>query len=154
MVIIAPAFSYNYEYAEIFMKISRNKGLDKYVDIRVKDLNLREKICVYKSSSMFLYPSLVPSAIDPPLTVLEAMSVGAKVLAYPYSSSLAYILKDGYNGYTFKSLRELFAKLVDVLNSRDNAVRINAMETIRNYFSLEKLEQQLKILHGTLMEST
>jgi glycosyltransferase involved in cell wall biosynthesis len=66
----------------------------KGISIEVRDLGLEEKRSLYLSSDVFLYPAVSPAAIDPPLTVLEAMSCGCTVVASD-TQSLPTILSPG-----------------------------------------------------------
>jgi len=99
LLIFAPTNSENISrYQEIGARIKK-LNLTNRVKIEVKDLSENEKSLAYGGSDIFLFPSIDhATAIEPPLTVLEAMSSGLPVISNNVSS-ICEMINDGLNGY-------------------------------------------------------
>jgi glycosyltransferase involved in cell wall biosynthesis len=81
---------------------------DKVKFVSVKDIRL-----FYSSLDLLVYPVEREGAIEPPLTLLEAMSCGCPVAAYRNVITSQLVL-DGHNGFLFSSpenLAEVIGKL-------------------------------------------
>jgi glycosyltransferase involved in cell wall biosynthesis len=81
---------------------------DKVRFVSVKDIRL-----FYSSLDLLVYPVEREGAIEPPLTLLEAMSCGCPVAAYRNVITSKLVL-DGHNGFLFSSpenLAEVIGKL-------------------------------------------
>jgi glycosyltransferase involved in cell wall biosynthesis len=53
-----------------------------------------------QAADVVLLPFALPEAVEPPLTLLEALACGAVVLATP-SANRSGIVRDGYNGFVY-----------------------------------------------------
>jgi len=86
--------------------------LDDMVKIYAYDLTEEEKYEVLKESDVFLYLALSNVAIDPPLTILEALAAGCCVISTPVQS-IPFILK--HAGGIVLPFRDLAIKLSEAL---------------------------------------
>jgi mannosyltransferase len=83
---------------EILAKVSAF-NLRRNIKIKVKDLSEIEKCIIYSASDLFLFlPLKSGEAIEPPLTVLEAMSCGLPVISSNVAS-ISEIITDKIDGY-------------------------------------------------------
>jgi glycosyltransferase involved in cell wall biosynthesis len=99
---------------------------DKVRFVSVKDIRL-----FYSSLDLLVYPVEREGAIEPPLTLLEAMSCGCPVAAYRNVITSKLVL-DGHNGFLFSSpenLAEVIGKLARGELDME-AVSENARKTI------------------------
>jgi glycosyltransferase involved in cell wall biosynthesis len=69
---------------------------------RVKFIVVKDIRLFYSSVDLLVYPVEREGAVEPPLTLLEAMSNGCAVAAYKNMITSKLIL-DGYNGFLFSS---------------------------------------------------
>jgi len=109
---------------------TKAKKLNLMANIRIKVENLSEKKkhIVYVASDLFLYPSLDPTgAIEPPLTILEAMASGLPVISNDLPSARE-IIHDGINGY-----------LVSIRDEQDTGLAEKISELIGNSEIITKL---------------
>jgi glycosyltransferase involved in cell wall biosynthesis len=122
-------------------------------------LNEKEKAMLYNTADAFILPfdTKLKSykhvfVIDPPITMLEAMSCGVPVIA-PDVFSIPKIIKDGYNGYV-TSLGD-FGMIDDVLyhlsKEKVEEASINARNTILNEFSYEKTALKMKRIYEGIL---
>jgi glycosyltransferase involved in cell wall biosynthesis len=122
-------------------------------------LNEKEKAMLYNTSDAFILPfdTKLKSykhvfVIDPPITMLEAMSCGVPVIA-PDVFSIPKIIKEGYNGYV-TSLGD-FGMIDDVLyhlsKEKVEEASINARNTILNEFSYEKTALKMKRIYEGIL---
>jgi len=103
-------------------------GLSKVVAVTAKNLGENDKRVLFTKSHVFLYPALRESAIDPPLTVLEAMSYGLCVIA-TNAQSIPHILENR-RGVLIRKHRltvDLYEKLSMLLNSSELVKQCSAM---------------------------
>ena len=137
-----------------------NRFLDKgNIVLRKGILNENEKVMLYNAADAFILPfdAKLESykhvfVIDPPITMLEAMSCGVSVMV-PNGFSIPKIIKEGYNGYVtslgdFKGIDKLLKCL---LEEDTKKAGINARKTILNGFSCEKVALRMeRIYEGVL----
>lgn len=132
---------------------------NKNVILKNEILNESQKALLYNAADAFILPFSKKMnfykhvfVIDPPITMLEAMSCGISVIA-PDVFSIPKIIKNGYNGHItslgdFKMIDEI---LHNLLKEDDKEVTINARKTILNDFSYEKTALRMeKIYEGVL----
>jgi glycosyltransferase involved in cell wall biosynthesis len=102
---------------------------------KVKLVSVKNVRLFYSSVDLLVYPVKREGAVEPPLTLLEAMSCGCPVAAYKNVVTSKLIL-DGYNGFLFSSTEGL-AKVIDNLMREEldmEVVAKNAQRTIvENY---------------------
>lgn len=58
----------------ILNKLITKMGLKDNIAIRVKDIEEQEKVLIYNMADIVMYPAVEFVAIDPPLSLLEAMA--------------------------------------------------------------------------------
>lgn len=80
------------------------------LEVRLQDLNEEQKTAVYNAADVVLLPFAERAAVDPPLTLLEAMACGAVVAVSPAANQAA-VVQDGTNGLVIGTLGELGARL-------------------------------------------
>jgi len=94
--------------------------LSEIVVVTAKNLGEDDKQKLFTESHIFLYPALRESAVDPPLTVLEAMSYGLCVIATNVQS-IPCILKS-HRGVVIRRHRltlDLYEKLSMLLSNNE-----------------------------------
>ena len=132
---------------------------DNNVVLRKDILSEDQKALLYNAVDAFILPfsrTLMSYKhvfiIDPPITMLEAMSCGVPVIA-PDVFSIPKIIKNGYNGYItplgdFKTIDEI---LHDLSKENNKELSINARKAILNDFSYEKgALRMMQIYEGVL----
>ena len=83
---------------EILAKASVRSDLLQNIEINVRNLSEIEKTMIYSASDLFLFPPLKSGeAVEPPLTVLEAMSCGLPVVSSDVTS-IAEVITDKVDG--------------------------------------------------------
>lgn len=140
--------------AETFRK-TKLANLAQTIKIYAKDLTDIEKTTIYNAADVFLFPCFVTkTAIEPPLTVLEAMASGAAVVV-PKVSSLSEIITDNRNGFLFvtKDYDALADKLVNILVEPKLRIEVsqNARQTIDEKVSLLIAGATLVELHRSVL---
>jgi glycosyltransferase involved in cell wall biosynthesis len=148
-------------HAQKIWQLAKNNGMEKNMILRTESLNEEQKALIYNAADVLILPFSGAmglhkhvAVIDPPITILEAMSCSVPVIA-PEMLSIPDIIKDGYNGFIippgdFKLLGERISELIENKNMR---IRIgkNARETILNEFSYEKVAFEMKeVYEGVL----
>ena len=142
-LIFTPSFRYNEMHAVKIRSIAESIGLGKHVSIFVRNVDEYEKPFVYNLADLFLFPALEPTAIDPPLTVLEAMACGVPIVA-SHIQSIPYIVKNGENGFLLQNIEYLkeILKSVESMCQLKN-VRKKARETIIRKFDFNHVKRSL-----------
>jgi len=118
----------------------------------------KEKAILYDAADVFILPfdAKLQSykhvfVIDPPITMLEAMSCGVPVIA-PNVFSIPKIIKDGYNGYvTPLGDFERINNISFLSKEEIEEAGINARETILNAFSYEKVAFKMKEVYEEVL---
>lgn len=100
LIIATTPTAVNAEGARRLLRVSKRQGTEGNLRLIIKNLTERERVLLYNSSKVFLF---VPSsehvrAIEPPMTVMESLSVGVPVLATDVLS-IDEVLIDGVNGF-------------------------------------------------------
>ena len=135
--------------------IFRNKN----VILRREILEEKQKALLYNAADAFILPFSKKMKsykhifiIDPPITMLEAMSCAVPVIA-PDVFSIPKIIKNEHNGYItplgdFGLVEEI---LYNLLREDNKEIGINARKAILNNFSFEKAALRMKeIYEGVL----
>lgn len=133
----------------------------KNVTIRVKSLREYEKVMVYNASDVLMFPfggevSRHRIVIDPPLTVLEAMSCGKPVIASKILS-IPFIIRDEKNGFlvepdNFKLFKQKVIEIAEGCYDTKNIGK-NARETIIKNFSPKDIAQKVKDVCREVIEN-
>jgi len=156
LLIFTPESNSNIKRAhEIFRKAEILSLADR-VKVYVKNLSEKEKRSIYAASDIFFFPeSGSRTAVEPPLTALEAMASGVVVFA-PKLSALSEIIANDENGFLFETNDStiLSNKLADLLTDRDLRLKIfqNARQTILNKASLATAGKEMIRLQKSLLE--
>lgn len=140
--------------AEIFRK-TKSANMTQNIKIYAKDLTDIEKTTVYSAADVFLFPCFVTkTAIEPPLTVLEAMASSAAVVV-PKVSALSEIITDNRNGFLFvtKDYDALADKLANVLVETKLRIKVsqNARQTIQEKASLLATGATMVEIHRNML---
>jgi glycosyltransferase involved in cell wall biosynthesis len=107
---------------------------------KVKFVNASDIRYLYASSDILLYPVDRKGAVEPPLTVLEAMSCSCVVAAFR-TPAVQSLIKEYENGFLFSNSEEL-SQLIDLLSTRSldtETIGENARKTIVENFSARNL---------------
>jgi len=81
----------------IMRLILKKYNLSKVVAVSAKNFGEEDKSKILAESHVYLYPSLCEGAMDPPLTILEAMTYGLCIVATKVQS-IPYIVGYGKRG--------------------------------------------------------
>jgi len=76
------------------------------VSVNLEDLTEERKVLLYSAADVVLLPFTAPVAVEPPLTLLEAMACQAAVAVAP-SANCSNVVSDGINGVQYDSTLEL-----------------------------------------------
>jgi glycosyltransferase involved in cell wall biosynthesis len=80
------------------------------VDVRMQNLDDGDKLAWLRAADAVLLPFVAPEAVEPPITLLEAMACGATIVASP-AANRSGLIQSGVNGYVFHSPDE-FARIL------------------------------------------
>jgi glycosyltransferase involved in cell wall biosynthesis len=140
LLVVAPTNDYNTVRADQISKKSAQYGLARNVIVRVRNLSEREKAIVYNAADLFVFPSLDAStAIEPPLTVLEAMACGLPVLSNDIAS-VTEIIEDNVNGFVIPFRNSEEQRVTEaVLMLLRNQRRLNAVSACARRYISEKM---------------
>jgi glycosyltransferase involved in cell wall biosynthesis len=126
---------YNIEWAKEHTRHAEESAIPMTTNLR--DLSEVEKVVVYNAADVVLLPFTAPVAVEPPLTMLEAMACQAIVAAAPFANRSA-ITNNSINGTTYETPDQLAERLVFVANmSRQERVRMayQARQDMIQYYS-------------------
>ena len=131
------------------------------VILRKEILSEEQKALIYNAADVFILPFSKKMnsykhvfVIDPPITMLEAMSCGVPVIA-PDVFSIPKIIKSGYNGY-ITSLGD-FGGVDTILHhlskeeDKEDGITANTRKTILDDFSYEKAALRTKRIYEVLL---
>jgi len=96
-VVFSQAFKDYQTMLNLTRSILDKYGLRKVASVPAKDLGEKDKQILFTGSHIFLYPALCESAVDPPLTILEAMAYGLCIVATKVQS-IPYVVGYGKRG--------------------------------------------------------
>lgn len=101
--------SYNVSWAEQHVQRAVERG---QVPVRVQLLDLTDddKTQVFSAADVVILPFTAPVAVEPPLTLLEAMACETLPLVAPFANRSGIVLH-GVNGYTYDSVENLVRTL-------------------------------------------
>lgn len=83
------------------------------VSVEPRDLSEEQKIALYCAADVVLLPFSAPVAVEPPLTLLEAMACQATVAVAP-AANRSQIVANRWNGIAYSSPEELAQRLVQL----------------------------------------
>ena len=137
----------------------RNALCDNNIILRREILSEKSKALLYNAVDAFILPfsrTLTPYnhvfVIDPPITMLEAMSCGTPVIA-PDAFSIPKIIKKGINGYItplgdFKKVNDILHLLSE---EGSKEVCMNVRKTILSDFSCKATALRMKQIYGDVL---
>jgi len=139
------------KYSLMLNKYIKNPKLSNYITC-LGASNAVEK--TYNMLDLVVVPLVDEAAVDPPLTLLEAMSCGKGVIASKIGD-IPKIIKDGENGYLVSpgNVDELYKKLELVVTRQKTLDKIgnNARKTILEKFSSKIVAKRHFELYSGLM---
>jgi len=136
-------------------EMAQKMNLNGNVICYTKSLRNEEKVELYSNADVVIFPFEGFMGIDPPATLLEAMSCG-KIVVASRIQSMPYIIKDGFNGILVDPLtpEKLAEQLKFTLTSEEaKKMGANARETILQHFSKEKVTQKLLRMYKEVSHS-
>jgi len=97
---------------------------------------------IYSSVDVLVYPAEREGSVEPPLTVLEAMSSETTVVVYRNVITSRLII-NGFNGFLFSGPEDLTKTLQSLISDRFSSRDIakNARETITKYYGFSILRR-------------
>ena len=116
--------------------------------VRLKDLTDEQKSQVSSAADVMLFPFTAAVAIEPPLTLVEAMASGAIVVAAPFANQSG-LVRDGENGIAVLSNGELGAVLARIRGfspAQRAALGDAARETAISRFSVASATAEMERL--------
>jgi len=155
LAIYAPSSIQNRRIAIRLDKLLTNSRINHHV--MVLNLSETDKVMVYNASNVIIFPFLkeIPGiiAVDPPLTILEAMACEKIVLA-SRTLSVSDIVQDQENGFLMEpgDFQAFRTKLEYVLNKYDKLkhVGVNARKTICRGFTSKVADTVLDVYQSIL----
>ena len=91
-------------------------GSEKDIEVaRSRALTDNEKAAWFQAADAVLVPFTAPVAVEPPLTLLEAMACGTAVVVTPHGNQ-SQLVENGQNGMLYETPAELSARLRDVFS--------------------------------------
>ena len=116
LAVFAPVSTHPYNVVWAEQHVARaSAGSAVPVTVQLRDLREDEKHLLYSAADVVLLPFAAPVAVEPPLTLLEAMACGATVAAAPAANRSA-VVEDGANGTTFDTPELLGARLGELFD--------------------------------------
>ena len=103
-----------------------------------------EVIKVMKNSELFIFASTREEGWG--VVLPEAMASGCFVIANIYAGSTRFLVKNGYNGYTYKNRKQFEKRLKQYNNlsiEQKNKIRLNAINTIKDTWNPEVAASRL-----------
>lgn len=134
-----------YYFEDLRRYVNRN-NLDDYVFACLKNLSETEKICLFNSSDVFLYPFHTRlcgySVVFPPIVLLESMSAGLSVVSggLPYLDNL---IQDNENGTIIDDTisEKLFTEAIVKAITNKKKISKNGRLTIEKSFSIKHVSK-------------
>jgi len=154
LLIFAPKFYYNEAFKRGILLTAKSFNIERNVSLFVDNLEDKEKRAAFSLADVFLFLAQQPTAVDPPLTILEALTCGVPVIAYNMPSLL--FIKNAENSFLIEDINELYQVLKDItINSRkNNYLKQEAKEAITQKFSPEKVIEELFRLYANIYKES
>lgn len=138
--VFAPVATHDYNIAWADDNVRRAaQGSTFPVSVNLKDLTEERKTLLYSAADVTLLPFTAPVAVEPPLTLLEAMACQSAVAVAPYANR-SRVVDDGVNGVLYDSDLELATCLKRLFNLGPlgrEALGQSARATIARGYSFE-----------------
>lgn len=148
--VFAPAAThgYNHAWSETVRQALRDIP-NVAVDVAMQDLSEAEKAAWFQATDVLLVPFEGQVAVEPPLTLVEAMACGAVILGSPQSNQ-SQLVQSGSNGFVYQTPGEMAACLVNVFQDYETA-QIEAMRSMGIRTAVE--QHSLGALSETLLQA-
>jgi glycosyltransferase involved in cell wall biosynthesis len=120
-------------------------------EVRLCDISPVEKRQWFQAADVVLLPFAAPVAVEPPLTLLEAMACGAAVLV-SQEANRSNLVHSGENGFTYHTQVEMVRQLETLLRAPARAreeLGVRAREIVVERHSLEAAAGAAKHLWST-----
>jgi glycosyltransferase involved in cell wall biosynthesis len=114
------------------------------VSIQQKDLSTQEKVALYQGASLVIIPFQGPVAIEPPLTLLEAMACEALVAVSEHANR-SKLVSPTKTGFLFSSARDLADTIIRVAGKNGNFTEIKqeARKTVVEQYSFPTISKRI-----------
>jgi glycosyltransferase involved in cell wall biosynthesis len=151
LLIIASESERNIQRALQILEKVRNLNLRNNVRLIIKNLSDSEKSMIYNASDVFLYPSLASShVIEPPLTIIEAMSCGLPVISSRVSS-VDNIITNRVEGIIAEDISQFSERIPSLLADRELMMRLSSnarRSAIKNTSLISSCNKLLEAYNG------
>lgn len=134
--------SYGYRYVLNVV----GSGFDKVIEnVNYYGEIDREKLMTFLSyNELFIFPSTREEGWG--VVLAEAMAAGCFIIANINAGSTRYLVRDGFNGFTYKNRKQLVKKLNKYLElsiDQRNKIRQNAIHTIKKTWNSKVAAERL-----------
>jgi glycosyltransferase involved in cell wall biosynthesis len=116
------------------------------VRVQLRDLDERQKVAAYSAADLVLLPFSAAVAVEPPLTLLEALACEAVVALAPHANR-SQIVSDRVNGLCYETPEQLAAGLTwlhGLSAERRTALGQRARAHIVEHYSFAAAAQALR----------
>ncbi len=145
----APVATHDYNIAWADDNVRRAaQGATIPVSVTLEDLTEERKVLLYSAADVVLLPFTAPVAVEPPLTLLEAMACQAAVAVAP-AANRSNIVSTDVNGMLYDSSLELatcLKRLFDMGPLGRRALGRAARATIDHRYSFEATARAIEAL--------
>ena len=146
-VVVAPRFRDDLLKLNLLLRMAFREGIERNLQIIYTRLSTEEKVSLYSNADIILFPfsKSYKGAVDPPLTLLEAMACGGLIVATNVLS-IPWIIRNRYNGFICPDHAQMFSTIKEVLmltDMRKSLIRNRAVETIQKRFSSAVIRNQI-----------
>jgi glycosyltransferase involved in cell wall biosynthesis len=114
LAVFAPVGTHPYNLAWAAGHVRRAvAGSALPVSVELRDLSEEQKIALYCAADVMLLPFNAPVAVEPPLTLLEAMACQATVAVAPEANH-SQIVANRWNGIAYRAPEDLGQRLIQL----------------------------------------
>ena len=156
LAVFAPVGTHPYNLAWAAGHVRRAvAGSALPVSVELRDLSEEQKIALYCATDVVLLPFSAPVAVEPPLTLLEAMACQATVAVAP-AANRSQLVANRWNGIAYSSPEELARHLVQLHTLGapvQRALGVAARASVVEQYSFAAVAQVLAGLWRELGES-
>jgi glycosyltransferase involved in cell wall biosynthesis len=153
LAIFAPVGTHPYNLAWAAGHVRRAAALSTLPEsIEPRDLDEEHKIALYCAADVMLLPFSAPVAVEPPLTLLEAMACQATVAVAP-AANCSQIVADRWNGMAYSSPDDLARRLAELHTTSEagrRALGAAARASIVEHYSFASVTRELAGLWAEL----
>jgi glycosyltransferase involved in cell wall biosynthesis len=151
--VVAPLVThpYNAAWAEGNVRAAA-RGAPIPVHIHLEDLPDERKAAIFCAADVVLLPFNAPVAVEPPLTLLEAMACQATVAVAPHANR-SELVTDGVNGISFRSAEELARRLTQLAAlepERRAALQAGARALVVERYSLAAIAREVEAVWASI----